>query len=453
MGPFHPLRRILERWRGRRTVRFRLTVLIAGLLLVVGTVLLAITYLLVERSNSVTAIIANDTNGKHVVFKGAASQLQTPAGLGAKTSDLSPQQLHHAQQLYAQAVHQRAADLHQLLTQSGTALAVLAVLAVAIGWLVAGRLLRPLRTMTAATRRISAHNLHERLAIDGPHDEMNDLAETIDDLLARLERAFDAQRHFVANASHELRTPITLDRTLLEVALANPHATTASLRATCEELLESSQDKEELIDALLALASGERGLDHRERLDLSVVCDDQLLRPDRDPDRLGLQVTTTTRPAPLDGDPRLVQRLVANLLDNAIHHNTPGGRLELSTAVEHSSAVLRITSTGPVIPPDQLDRLFQPFQRLDPARTHYDAHHGLGLSIVRAIADAHGATIEAVAPPEGGLALTVSFPPPADTLGIPDSHSTPKGQAVPASTVPSSGSGGTVASVPSKLMQ
>jgi signal transduction histidine kinase len=414
MSPFLSLRRTAQRWQGRRTVRFRLTLLIAGLLLVVGIALLAITYLLVEHSNGVAVISTNgNSKGKHVIVKGSAPHLQS--GVNKGTGHLSPQELHQAKQFYAQALLQRNADLHHLLTQSGIALAVMAVVAVAIGWFVAGRLLRPLRTMTAATRRISAHNLHERLALDGPHDEMTALAETIDDLLARLEGAFDAQRHFVANASHELRTPITLDRTLLEVALANHHATAATLRATCQELLESTQDKEKLIDALLALASSESGLDHRERLDLSVICDNQLLRSDLDTDRLGLQVATTIRSAPLDGDPRLVERLVANLLENAIHHNSPGGHLDITTAIEKGSAVLCVANTGPVIPPDQLDRLFEPFQRLDPARAYHDNGHGLGLSIVRAIADAHGATIQASAPPEGGLTVKVAFPRPATT--------------------------------------
>jgi signal transduction histidine kinase len=395
-------------------VRFRLAALIAALFLAASAALLGIVYVLVDHSTRGVVFAERyiGGNGKPVVIRGSPSQLS--ALRTGVTTHLSAAELQRIQQLYDQAVHQRASDLHQLLVQSSIAIAVMAVIAVALGWFIAGRVLRPLRTMTASARRISERNLHQRLALDGPDDEMKDLAETIDDLLARLEKAFDAQRHFVANASHELRTPITYDRTLLEVALADPDATVGSLRATCEELLESSQGQEGLIEALLALASSERGLDRRERLDLSVICDTLLLRPDVDAARLELTIETSIRPAPLDGDRRLIERLVGNLVGNAITYNLAGGNIQIATGVEDRGAMLRVANTGPVIPPDQLDRLFQPFQRLDASRTDHGGGHGMGLSIIRAIADAHHATIESSAPPGGGLTVIVTFPPLSD---------------------------------------
>jgi signal transduction histidine kinase/predicted RNA-binding Zn-ribbon protein involved in translation (DUF1610 family) len=406
------LRRLLldvAGWPTRRTVRFRLTALIAALFLAAGIALLAIVYGLVEHSTRkvVFAESYRIGNGKPVVIKGS------PAHISVTQTHLTPQQLHQVQQLYAQAVHQRASDLHQLLSQSSLAIGVMAIIAIALGWFIAGRMLRPLRTMSTSARQISERNLHERLAVEGPDDEMTDLAETINDLLQRLEKAFEAQRRFVANASHELRTPLTYDRTLLELALADPQASAAQLRTTCEELLASSEDKERLIEALLALASSERGLDNPQRLDLSEICDALLLRPAPDIERLGLTVDASIRSAPLDGDRRLIERLVANIVDNAIGHNIAGGQVQVATTVESGCAVLRVANSGPVIPADQLDRLFQPFQQLDAHRTHHGNGHGLGLSIVCAIADAHHATIETHAPPAGGLTIKVTFAPPS----------------------------------------
>jgi signal transduction histidine kinase len=319
----------------------------------------------------------------------------------------------------AQAVHQvakagsvqaaqRASDSHQLLVDSGIALAVVAVLVLLVGWLLAGRMLRPLRTITRTARRISATNLHERLALDGPEDELKELGDTLDDLFARLDAAFEAQRHFVANASHELRTPLTRDRALVQVALGDP-STSDVWRSTGQELLASNRQQETLIEALLTLASSESGLDQRERTDLADICQTVLARSGLDMERLGLHVETSICPAPLDGDPRLLERLVANLVGNAVGHNVGGGRVEISTDTAEGQALLTVTNTGPIVPPGEID--FQPFQRPDSRRTHNNGH-GLGLSIVRAIANAHHATITARPLPEGGLFVGVAFPSP-----------------------------------------
>jgi signal transduction histidine kinase len=332
-------------------------------------------------------------------------------------------QLANAAHELAAAVHQlaqvgrsqgavRAADSHQLLVNSGIALAIVAVLALLAGWLVASRMLRPIRTITRTAQRISATSLHERLALDGPEDELKELGDTLDDLFGRLDAAFEAQRHFVANASHELRTPLTASRTMLQFALDDPHTSARAWRSIAQELLDSNREQETLIEALLTLASSEGGLDYRERTDLADLCQSVLARPALGTGRLGLVVETAIGSAPLDGDPRLVEHLLANLVDNAVGHNVEGGHVKVSTGTKEGKAVFSVTNTGPVVPPSEVDRLFQPFQRLDGRRVHHNGH-GLGLSIVKAIATAHGATVTASARSGGGLSVEITFPAPA----------------------------------------
>jgi signal transduction histidine kinase len=383
-----------------RTVRLRLTALYGALFAASGAVLLAITYLLV-RSTGYLVLIGNGPPGR---LEGRS------AGRNLGTGDIPPQLQGIAKQLRDQAARQHAADLQQLLVQSGIALTIMVVISIALGWLVAGRVLRPLRTMTATVRQISARNLHQRLAVAGPRDELKDLADTVDGLLGRLEAALDTQKRFVANAAHELRTPLTLEHALLEETLSDPGATLTSSRATFRRLLAISEQQGRLLEALLTLASSERGLDHRHPLDLSVLTEQALRSWRPEIDRLGLQVQARTAAAPTAGDPALVERLVANLLDNAVRYNLPGGRVEVATATDAERAVLSMANTGPVVPPAQVDRLFEPFQRLGDRTFQSDGHHGLGLSIVRAIAAAHDATLTASARPEGGLAVEVSFP-------------------------------------------
>jgi signal transduction histidine kinase len=264
--------------------------------------------------------------------------------------------------------------------------------------------------MTDTARTISAGNLSQRLALTGPDDEFKRLGDTLDDLLARLEASFDAQRRFVANASHELRTPLTVERTLLQVALADPNATEASLRATCEELLAAGQEHERLLESLLTLASSERGVSHPEPVDLAQLVGHVLLTPRPDVQRQRLELATVLEPAPAAGDTALIERLMANLVDNAVRYNRPGGRVEIRTAALNGHAVVSVTNTGPVVREDETERMFEPFQRLGGGRAaRADGHHGLGLSIVRAIATAHDATVAATAQPTGGMAVTVSF--------------------------------------------
>ena len=326
--------------------------------------------------------------------------------------------MHQIAQAGSVEAAQRAADSHQLLVDSGIALAIVAVLALLAGWLVAGRMLRPIRTITRTARRISSASLNERLALDGPQDELKELGDTLDDLLDRLEASFEAQRQFAANASHELRTPLTRQRALIQVALADPQASFASLRAAHERVLASEQHLEQMIDALLALTRGQAGLERRERLDLEILASQALLAREADLADSDLDARATLATAPMAGDPRLIERLIDNLIDNAIRHNTPGGQIEIVTETRDQRAFLAIANSGPAIAPEQIQRLFQPFQRLAATRTRHTNGHGLGLSIVQAIADAHGAELTARARPQGGLAIEVSFPPATGAGGV-----------------------------------
>jgi signal transduction histidine kinase len=294
------------------------------------------------------------------------------------------------------------------LVNSGIALAIVAVLALITGWLVAGRMLRPIRTITRTARRISSTSLHERLALDGPQDELKELGDTLDDLFGRLDAAFEAQRHFVANASHELRAPLTRQRALIQVALADPDADFTSLRAAHERVLASEQHLEQMIDGLLALTRGQAGLERREHLDLATVAAQVLRVRDAETADLGLDVRATLAPASTAGDPRLLERLIANLIDNAIRHNIPHGHVEITTGTRHQRAFLMVTNSGATIPPEEVPRLLQPFQRLQGARTNHAGGSGLGLAIVDAIAAAHRATLTAQPGADGGLTVEVT---------------------------------------------
>lgn len=382
----------------RPTARLRLTLLYGGLFTVAGAALLGFTYWLFDRA----------TAGKRILPVAKPGH-----SIGCLLKDPRCRQLAHTLRL------QHALDLHTLLIQSSIALAVMAGLAFALGWLVAGRVLRPVRVITATARRISAAHLHERLALAGPDDEFKELAGTLNDLLGRLEASFTAQRHFVANASHELRTPLTLDRTLLQVALRNAGTTLEQWRTTGQELLESGIQQEHILEALLTLAGSEGGISHREPGDLSETAAASLGAVRSEAGRHQLHLETSLNPAPVLGDPSLIERLTVNLLDNAIRHNTAGGTVQLTTGQQDGHAVISVANTGPVVPAAEVTRLFRPFERLGAPRASNGNGHGLGLSIVAAIADAHGATIAAEAQPEGGLRVRVSFPgqPPDTTRG------------------------------------
>ena len=386
------------------TIRLRLTLIYGGLFLFSAAALLAITYVLVHHQYTGTFFISSGRKGLitspggKALLNVAPSPKGFPVPIGPKTLVTS------GTLAVAAAQGQSDAALHKLFVDSAFALAVMSVLSLWLGWVIAGRALRPLRTITETAREISASNLHRRLDLAGPDDELRQLGNTVDGLLARLETSFEAQRQFVANASHELRTPLTLERTLLELALSDPNANIESYRHTCEQLLAVGEQQERLIEALLTLSRSQRGLDSRQPVDLAAIAAAAAASVDHD----GMSFDTAIEPARTTGNPRLVERLVANLIGNAIQHNIESGTVSLATKTHDGRAILTIANTGPTIPAGELDRLFQPFQRLDGSRTNSDGL-GLGLSIVRAIADAHHATINTDAQRDGGLRVQVSF--------------------------------------------
>ncbi|MGI8507069.1 MAG: sensor histidine kinase [Solirubrobacteraceae bacterium] len=405
----------------KTTVRWRLTLLYGGLFLASGAALLAVTYTLVAHATVSGPDFQRAVSRRlppRVFLKSTGSVAVTVApdnfSVPPGTSPSTVKRLLHSQA--GQAVvsfagsAQRISDLHQLEVESAIALAIMAIIAAALGWVVAGRVLRPLRTMTAATQQISEANLHERLAMPGPLDELRQLADTIDELLGRLEGAFDAQRRFVANASHELRTPLTAARALLEMTISDPDATVETFRTTCEQVLEEGEQQEQLIDALLALAHGQRGIDHRQPIDLGLITGDVLHAHEPAAAAQGVHLDVSLEPALVSGDRRLIERLVSNLLENAIRHNIPSGRVRVQIQSHAGGATFAIANTGAFVPANDVERLLQPFQRLAPDRVTHGDGLGLGLSIVAAIATAHDATLEVEPGANGGLDVEVHFP-------------------------------------------
>jgi signal transduction histidine kinase len=299
--------------------------------------------------------------------------------------------------------------------RAAATLAVLVVASLAVGWLISGRFLRPLRTITATARDISASNLHRRLDPGARDNEFTELGETLNGLFGRLEASFESQRRFVANASHELRTPLSAGRALLQVAVADPDATVETLRATCGELIELGDQQERLIGSLLTLASSQRGIEQWQSLDLADITRKVLLARRHEAGHRDVHISAALTAAPATGDPHLAESLVANLVDNAIRHNLPGGQVEIRAAPAAAGAVISVSNSGPVIAPDEVGRLFQPFRQSGTERIRHGEGYGLGLAIVHAIADAHGAALTARARPQGGLDIEVTFPPrPAD---------------------------------------
>ena len=307
----------------------------------------------------------SDRDGAILVFP-ATLNMESPPFTHAATacgfmSDSSEQTAHDDRR--------RTQVRQELVIQSGIALAAMSLLSLGLGWLMAGRVLEPLAD------------------------------------------SFQAQRQFVANASHELRAPLTRQRALIQVALADPGADVGALRAAHERVLASEEDLEQIIDGLLTLTRGQAGLERREHLDLADLTGRLILARESQLGDVGIEIRATLARAPIAGDPRLLERLVANLIDNAIRHNLRGGHAEVATGIRDRHAFVSIANTGPTVPPEQIERLFQPFERLGGARTSRSSGHGLGLSIVEAIVTAHGAEITAGARPEGGLTIEVSFPP------------------------------------------
>ncbi|MFG3438899.1 sensor histidine kinase [Nonomuraea sp. NPDC047897] len=396
----------MRKWRGpARTIRLRFTVLYGVMFLLSGVGLLAITNLVGLGGTTVSQSAPPGAAGAE------------PATLAAATERLA--------WLQAQLADTHAAQSRRLLIGSAVALAVMGVVSLLMGRIIAGRVLRPLRTITAATRRITADNLNERLAVRGPDDEVRALADTIDELLGRLERAFAAQRRFVANASHELRTPLTTMRASLDVALAKPAPVPAQTVALADRLRTELDQVDRLLDGLLMLARAQHGSPPgRTTLSLGRLA---AAAVDARSDgitarRLTVDSSATGDGAWTRGDETLLTRMIDNVLDNAVAHNHDGGWIRLSTATATATgatAQLVVETGGPVLDQGQVDRLAQPFQRLGADRTRTGYGSGLGLSIVSAIVAAHGGTLDLRARPTGGLRVAVSLPAAAAPAGVP----------------------------------
>jgi signal transduction histidine kinase len=318
--------------------------------------------------------------------------------------------------LRAQFEQDRNATLNTMLITSLIALGVVGVVAGGFGWLLAARALHPLQQITATARRVADRSLHERIALQGPDDEIKDLADTFDAMLERLDRAFDSQRRFVGNASHELRTPLTINRVLLEVALDDP-AAPESLRRLGGNLLAVNQRHERLIDGLLTLASSEQGLSEHIAVDLADIARHVTTESRAAADDAGVEIRADLQPAPVTGDPMLLERLAHNLVDNAIRYNLlEHGEVTITTGTVGVSAELTVDNTGPPIPAYEIPSLFEPFRRLrsterlaEPASSTARGA-GLGLSIVRSVAHAHGGDVRAAARENGGLTVEVRLP-------------------------------------------
>ncbi len=406
------------------TVRWRLTLLYGGLFLVSGAALLAVTYALVSHGISGSAGLSFHSGGNGG-FKAPPSgasavpvpnlhKLPIPPGVPAAVVRLmeSPTGQEFLRLVQTQ---QRVDELHQLEIESAIALGIMTVLSALLGWLVAGRVLRPLRTITATTQQISEDNLHRRLDLPGPRDELGTLAATIDSLLARLEAAFESQRRFVANASHELRTPLSTMRAVLDVAIAEPDSS-PQVRELDANLREDLDEADRLLESFLVLARAQRAeLSEKRPVSLAQVVGDVLAGRADAIAAKQIELRSSLEPACVEGSETLLARMVDNLIDNAVRHNLPRGLVNVSCEADRETARLVVESGGSVLDEEAVRQLAEPFRRLGAERTGSQNGHGLGLSIVAAVAAAHGGELTLRAREPGGLEAEVTLPVAPDT--------------------------------------
>jgi signal transduction histidine kinase len=402
--------------RPRLTVRARLTLVYAALFAVCGAIVVAVSYALVARLK---------TRGQgHLPPASFAARCQAQERVSHPDGRILAKCAAYFQQ--QGAAGQRDLTLSHLLQYSLITVAVVIALAAVLGWIFSRRALRPVHLITAAARAASEHNLSARVAPTGPRDELRELAETFDEMLGRLQSAFDAQARFIANASHELRTPLAVMRATVDVVLGRPDATPGDLRGMAADIRAEVDHAERLIGTLLLLARNERGLTVHEEVDLTTAAEDVLDTIDVSGLTGQRRVHAALEPAVIVGDPVLAERLIANLVDNAVRYNIAGGDVWISTSTEDARAQLIVANTGPIVSAADTDRIFQPFQRLSD-RTSQDGF-GLGLAIVASVAAIHGGTATAVPRDGGGLSVTVTFPAARpqlqdthmQTAGIPD---------------------------------
>jgi signal transduction histidine kinase len=391
------------------TIRLKLTLWYGGLFLLAGILLIALNFFLVRDSLTPAPEKARAAVAERFGIPPGDLEFNSVFGLPGQMQRYVqihgiplPRLLDEAQR------ELKAEALRQLWIKSLLALAIMTVITFGLAWLLAGRMLRPLHAITGTARRLSESTLHERIALKGPRDELKELADTFDGMLARLDTAFTTQKEFVANASHELRTPLTIIRTEIDVALSDPDISQQELQEMGSAIGEAVDRSEKLIDGLLLLARADASPDLVD-LDLAELAEGEVELSSHEADALGLRLELDLKPAPVKGDRALLERLVGNLIENAIRHNVQNGWFTVKTAVEGDQAVLHVANSGPVVPPEQVDRLFERFFRPDKSRSRKTGGFGLGLSIVKAVATAHGGSVQVTAPPTGGLIVAVSL--------------------------------------------
>lgn len=410
----------------RPSVRLRLTALYGSLFVLAGGGVVAVTNLLVRvlapsrfyvEVPAITALLKgvrpqqrrSAIQGSISISNGIRTNfVHIPTGAGAPSPQTLANRAVHI--VITNAIVQQNSDQHALLLWSIVGFAVMAVVSVVLAWWLAGRALRPLRQITATANAISATNLHERLGLAGPDDELKGLAATFNRLLGRLEVAFEAQRRFVANASHELRSPLARQRAVAEVALSDPNATVRSLRESYERVIAAGEEEERLIASLLLLARSDRGIERKSPVDLDEIVRRTVASLTAEAGEKEVQVAASLDAALIMGDPELVERLVVNLVANAIEHNRRGGFVKITTNANARGTCLKIENSGAIVGPNDVERLMRPFERTGGARTKHNGRFGLGLSIVDTIARAHDAPLSVRARDEGGLEVTVEFP-------------------------------------------
>ncbi|MFI9827226.1 sensor histidine kinase [Streptomyces sp. NPDC051913] len=383
----------------RPTIRIRLTLLYGGMFLIAGILLLSIIYLLAANALNV---------GSDLPFKVVTGTVSSES-CNITSTQLPAADLNHA--LNECVNEQRQHALDNLLSRSLLALLGLAIIAFAFGYAMAGRVLSPLGRITRTARAVAGSDLSRRIELDGPDDELKELADTFDDMLERLQRAFTAQQRFVGNASHELRTPLAINRTLLEVHLSDPGAP-VELQQLGKTLLATNERSEQLVEGLLLLARSDNQIVERKPVDLAEVAEQAVDQVHAEAEAKGVTIRGEQKPAVVQGNGVLLERIALNLVQNAVRYNVPeGGWVEVTTEVQHGQALLVVSNTGPVVPAYEIDNLFEPFKRLRGAdRTGSDKGVGLGLSIVRSVARAHGGHIYAQPREGGGLVMRVTLP-------------------------------------------
>jgi signal transduction histidine kinase len=403
-----------------RKVRTRLTLIYAALFFAAGMVLLTLTYGLVASSlptapsAAAATVSSQELHALNRECDGLGTPPEKPTGEPPRAvlKELSGCKAAEGAYYAGTAAGMQAArqsTLAKLISFWLVGLGVMTVVSGGLGWFMSGRVLRPVRVITETARRASEQHLGERLGLTGATDELKELADTFDDMLERLDAAFAAQRRFVANASHELRTPLTVMRTAIDVTLAKPSPNPRQLTDMAVRVRRSIDRAEGMVEALLLLAVSEQGRLTVEFADLATWAEDAIDAAAPDIERLKLHVDATLAPAETTGDPQLLERMVANLVDNAVRHNEPGGRIRLRTGSTDSAVYLEVANTGPFVPPESVPSLFEPFRRME-ARTGPADGVGLGLSIARSVAAAHRATVTARSKPDGGLDISVVMP-------------------------------------------